>query len=496
MEHNRMALVCAFALLFLSFGCVGGGSSAWTFWVPGWYPLFFIALAIVALLQALGYMFSAFIGDDKMKAFVKKELGQLVISVILILVVTPVFILGMNALLQSLIAAPGLTSTDWQGYVNTVCSFSGPSARVMPCHMAMAMDFLQTMYSSMYTTALSYFMNNWFSAFLSYLQVGLNARVFISVASLSVRPFAYMSLNADMYSILFDLAMKNIMLLRVQEMFLTFLMWPLFPVMLSIGLVLRTIYFSRKLGGLLIALALAAYFVFPMFYVMSDAIFFSMVGGWQTTPVIIGQTFDQSQAMPFMQQPLLQGNFPDVQSVKSYLSGNNFVTETDELDKLDAFAAGAPPPSSLTVLGPTGQQYIVKNETDSTGTTTVFNIYNQSIAFQSNPEQVFSQPVNVMDTCGSGTPGFSSDATSDQDSLNLFAQNWQSIEGGALVKTVSTSSILTAFSTSGPMASLAAIMVLTLITPFLAIMTTLAAFKVLSGLLGGDVEIALLSRLL
>ena len=48
----------------------------------------------------------------------------------------------------------------------------------------------------------------------------------------------------------------------------------------------------------------------------------------------------------------------------------------------------------------------------------------------------------------------------------------------------------------GPIAHLALLMVFTLFIPFLALMTTLAAFKVLSPLLGGDVEISLLSRLI
>jgi hypothetical protein len=39
-------------------------------------------------------------------------------------------------------------------------------------------------------------------------------------------------------------------------------------------------------------------------------------------------------------------------------------------------------------------------------------------------------------------------------------------------------------------------MVFTLVTPFLALMTMLASFKYFSPLIGGDVEISLLSRLI
>ena len=52
------------------------------------------------------------------------------------------------------------------------------------------------------------------------------------------------------------------------------------------------------------------------------------------------------------------------------------------------------------------------------------------------------------------------------------------------------------FGQNGPIATLALLMVFTIFIPFIALMTSLSAFKVLSPIMGGDVEIALLSRLI
>jgi hypothetical protein len=52
------------------------------------------------------------------------------------------------------------------------------------------------------------------------------------------------------------------------------------------------------------------------------------------------------------------------------------------------------------------------------------------------------------------------------------------------------------FGPKGPVGTLATLLVLTLVSPFLAFMTLLAAVKVFSPMIGGDVEISVLSRLI
>ena len=73
---------------------------------------------------------------------------------------------------------------------------------------------------------------------------------------------------------------------------------------------------------------------------------------------------------------------------------------------------------------------------------------------------------------------------------------WDFLEGGAWYSQFLGFITGGAFEEDGPIAHLALLMVFTLFIPFLALMTSLAAFKVLSPLLGGDVEISLLSRLI
>lgn len=497
MEGKTAVALCAL-LLLASFGCVGSGGttpSGTGFWVWNWNIIAAIAFAIVALLLAIGYMASVLLGDDKMRAFVKKELGQLAISAMLIIFVTGAFIWGMDSLLKSVITMPGITDGDWQNYVNNAVCCDTSSGQLcpmgeqkMPCHIAVAQDFLELLYEGLKISSISFFLNHWFSAFFSFLNVSLSARVVVSVASLSIRPFAFMSLNADMFSILFDLAMKNMMLVRVQQVFIDFMLVAFFPVMLSMGLVLRIFYFTRKLGGLLIALSLSMYYVFPMFYVLSDAIFFELVGGWTVDkPPDLGVGFDQTESMPFMEQPWLF-NATGLADLQNQLIAGGYVTGTEELGRLDDFADDAEV-DAIALEGDDGRQYIVKKDPVDQYK---FSAYGQFAEFESGASSSFSTPTNVMDICGDPSQ---EDIDYNVNNANMFEKNWEGIQGGAYVNAGNFIS-LNAFSIGGPMASLAALMVFTLVTPFLALMTTLAAFKQFSGMLGGDVEIALISRLL
>jgi hypothetical protein len=64
------------------------------------------------------------------------------------------------------------------------------------------------------------------------------------------------------------------------------------------------------------------------------------------------------------------------------------------------------------------------------------------------------------------------------------------------IKGVKTDEIGAKFKVGGALSNLAALMTFTVITPFIGLMLTLSSYKVLSPLIGGDVEIALLSRLI
>lgn len=419
-------------LLLLSFGCTGTTNAglqkaqAW-----GWLNIVGLAMMVVLLLLGIGYMAGSVLGDDKLKSWTKQEVGQVFFTAIII--IAAVALVGSVDYWLKTISLAG--SPQWQSYVNNaVCCTPGSTClagsaqpRGRACHIEIATDYLQFMYESSRLQAKSMLAHYAWYAFLAHMSVGFSG-LFKELASLNSYPFAGLEVSAEYYSLLFDLTAKTMMLIRAQQVFLDFMWYPIFPVMLSMGLFFRVLYFTRKLGGLLIALALSFYIVFPMFYVLANGILWGFTGPWTGVYPLYG--LDYNGAAPPLQQ-----------------------------DNLD--------------LG-------------------------------LHAKDVFDSSVNLnIDYCDSATIGEKQELGGLFDNFRgtwgvveggrWYEQAWDFIDGGIFAVGLFDTS---AFGRSGPIGTLATTMVFTLFLPFLALMTTLSSFKVLSPLIGGDVEISLLSRLI
>ena len=433
--RNAAVLTALFALLFISCGCTGSGTQrnldAW-----GWGGLAGLVLMTVLLILSVGYMASVVLNDEKMRAWVKKEVGQAAFSIIIFGIV--MMVAGsLDPMLKS--ASTAMMSQEWTAYVGQVCCTPGTqncmASGNRACHIEIASDYLQVMYETLRQDALAYLSNYWTYGFLSNLSLNMSFLLDEKTAGLDFVPFAGLSMPADYFSILFEFCAKLMMLVRAQQIFLDYIWYIIFPVFLSMGLILRMLYFTRKLGGLLIAIALCTYVVFPMFYVVSGAILFNFTGGAGANWPAFGNTFS--------------GNLP-------YTEG-----------AVDWGAAS------------TSKDYV-----------------------RSGPK------INI-DLC---TPegGTSTQQTLQESLQKSFTLKWASYENGGFFSQVGhfftngftngvagvLGSPSSAFGLDGPIYSLSMIVVFALILPFLALMTTLASVKVLSPLLGGDVEISVLSRLI
>jgi len=436
-------------LLVLSFGCTApsGGGSGRVFWAMGWQYLAGISFAIVALLLALGYMASVFLSDDKMRAWVKKELGQLFFSMVIL-----IFAIGLVAVLDQWLKTVSYISDNndprWTNYVNAICCTPGtmncPLDRNRACHVELATDFLQTLYETARMNAIVFLDNYWTYGFLSNLSVSMASVLDDKQGSMNFSPFAGLAPPADFFSIMFELTVKIMMLIRAQQVFLDYLWYALFPVMLSMGLVLRIFYFTRKLGGLLIAMALSAYIVFPMFYVVTSAILFGFLDPSQGTMAPFGSNYNTDPSTGGTPLPMTNPNDPF-----------NYGSSGESKDIFDL-----------------------------------------------DPNDPGSR-VNI-DLCNDQTqPGVNQQA----EMLGLadgFISAWRIYEGSRWYEDFLSFAGLPSISPSpwsmfgpkGPISSLAAVMVFAVVVPFLALMTMLASIKYFSPLIGGDVEISVLSRLI
>lgn len=434
MKNAKLLFAIALLLIF-SFGCVGSVGPPKNFWVWGFGAgMAGVALATVVFLLALGYFAATLIGDDKIKAWTKKEIGQAVYSVIILLAAVS-FVGSLDELLKglSLQSADLVGDPTWSQYISQTvcCDPAGPCTgpiRTRPCHIEIASDYLQFLYETARMNAIAALLNYQFYGFLANMSVGISLLGFAVQAGLSVTPLAGLSAAADYFSIVFDMAVKTMMLLRAQQVMIDFLNYPIFGILLSMGLILRILYFTRKLGGLIVAIALTMYIVYPMFYVVSHAILWDF-SGWKQFGVNVDET---KYAAPFSDTD------PSIPSTRT-----NFLSSSEAKNLFDP-----------------------------------------------------SNRVN-LDICNS--PAGASERTEADLVRDNFRGKWDQIEGGKWFSQVSDlfdAGIGNGFDKRGPVGTLASIMVFSLLIPFLAFMTSLASIKVLSPMIGGDVEIAVLSRLI
>ena len=186
---------------------------------------------------------------------------------------------------------------------------------------------------------------------------------------------------------------------------------------------------------MLIALGMAVYIVMPMFYVLLGAILFGFMSDWthpDGTHGSFGNTFDPGQ-LP-------------IGGVPAWLN-------TDMTPK--------------------------------------------------KQREVLGTRMNTGDPTGSSTQGKKDEQGGLVDFMWSVVKIFWNVTFGAAYQAISATPMAAhdieteaRFAPDGPLSNLAMLMVFTVVTPFLALMTVLASFKYFSPLIGGDVELSLLSRLI
>jgi hypothetical protein len=113
-----------------------------------------------------------------------------------------------------------------------------------------------------------------FSIYLSYIKTSMLSEatiniefVFEAAGFFTFTPWrGFFTMGNTIKALVFDWAIKIMMLTKFQEVLLRFIAIGLFQALFVIGAILRTFMFTRRLGGLLLGMAIAFYFVFPAFY--------------------------------------------------------------------------------------------------------------------------------------------------------------------------------------------------------------------------------------
>lgn len=375
-------------------------------------PITALVLTIQLLFVALIYMAGKALANDNLVGFSKHEFGQAIFSAIIV---------GSVLTIIPLVNLIFCTALQEGGQYVGSCS---PQNLFITAHLKVAREHLAEAYNNIRVLAKG--------TLRAFDWAATCAGASTSTGLLHLSSMKYNAFHAFIYGESFTILYRVLLFLKFQELFMVLNAIYFFPLLFNIGLVLRILPFTRKVGGLLMGITLGLFFVLPYMYILSQVVI-DAAENFSTRFVL-----DTSKYMFFCI------TFSDI------LDPGGGSTSFDDIIREKRAAAADP---SVNVAGQASAEVLEKIIT--------------------NPETGFSYSVgkggNIPNSKDNNAFGGSSDYF---DPTNPTHHNYSLVE-------VIARAIL--FAT---------------ITSIFAIAGTLSAIREISILLGGDVEIAGLTKLI
>ncbi len=134
-----------------------------------------------------------------------------------------------------------------------------------PCHFATANLYLDTLVWNEFTFFSELMMLYDIYAVFGSLSYSLEARN-AATPYIGINPLAFLEYVAEAVKYFAETIGRLINISRLLQNIILLTHIALFPLCLAIGFILRAVFFTRKLGGLLIAIALGLYFALPIYF--------------------------------------------------------------------------------------------------------------------------------------------------------------------------------------------------------------------------------------
>jgi hypothetical protein len=456
-----------------------------------WLPVAGAAFGISTVLVAFVYMLSELLQNDKMKGWAKMEFAEIFYSALIISMGISGIVL-IDAVLQGSLGVnnqggatggtPGPLGSVTSAWIKTsdYGSFSTTSSYqamdicgaaiaqdphsiyhgVESCHMRLGMWYLREVFDET--------KNFVFDIYISYIRTSMISEFTINIEFLfekagffTFTPWkGFFTIGNKVKEMIFDWAIKLMMVTKFQEVMLRFVATALFPALFVSGALLRTFQLTRKLGGLLLAIAVALYFIFPAFYAFGALIMLDLKNDPQIQHAWITNTTINPRGTANPDPPIantmyVRGDMP--------IPGGSGVVSTDEMHQRLADYEGLP-----------SEQY-----------------------FQYMERGNYSDGTPLIQSFDLSSTAHGNDSEAQRNAS--FAQAYNSVDtwfGAISRRSVLDNFVDYAWNANGPVDVLARLTFWSVFFALFSILGTIAGIRSLSITFGGDVEIAGLTRLI
>jgi hypothetical protein len=224
-----------------------------------WQILSIFAIMISIILVAIAYAVGVGFEMPEIQAWASNEMVQIVTNAIII-----ACLMGVLAFIEltvlGIVTSSGLSATMVPG-----CYGQGNSTS---CLQSVTSAYLNDYYSAALTSAKDVLNQNVDAAAWAGRRIGLYC---LTIYCLQIGATTTMAghyiLKSDMYGILFEYYTTLIGFMGAQQFVVEQICFKMGPVILALGILGRSFFFTRKLGGLLMAIAIGLMFFLPGMYV-------------------------------------------------------------------------------------------------------------------------------------------------------------------------------------------------------------------------------------
>ena len=283
-------------------------------WGENYILISVLVVGISAALVAIIYQLGRILQDKKMSEWAKQEFYQVFASLVIIALVF-FAITSINTILLSLIEkgeagsslgfkcfATGCYYEEWE---LTQGSLDPPKAVAkvctQHCHMELAKSYLNSTFNVVrYYAAAQIGMAGWITLLSD---TELNLGVFLKSGTLA--PLSGCALIDQTFEWMIDTMFTLMGVIKGNWIMLNLVEYAIFPLFLIWGIILRILPITRKLGGLLIAMALVLYFFYPAFIILEGIMLSPQeqlmqmdIPDFPKTAPMLGTTNEQGQWKP------------------------------------------------------------------------------------------------------------------------------------------------------------------------------------------------------
>jgi hypothetical protein len=236
-------------------------------------PLEFVPFAIIGaafgisvFLSSIAYMVGTALGDERIKGWGRFEVYEIFYSGVLGVLIASSWMVMIG--LSDDIAK----SLDPQGYL-----FALSERDNEPIFLTMAQTYMREIYGEiayLYTeiskvASITMFLDSISYSVIAAQLKNVGGSISFSLCPLFVGPFNFLMQNIT------EMLIRVGVITVLQAAILGFIK-SVMPAFIGVGFALRILGPTRKLGGLMMAIGLMLYFVFPMFYVFGSGIYHSL----------------------------------------------------------------------------------------------------------------------------------------------------------------------------------------------------------------------------